>query len=209
MKVLCVLALLVIVMCAVSGTALGDSTYYDATNSIIDVNNPVGTRWHELYPNYCTSPYEITDWRDNGDGYLSYCDTIDMTYDPDGTDPVTKTEHVVEVTYTLEVIRMPPEDPLIPHYWDWIFEDLRDPLTEPVCTRWTEIYPELGEGFHIQAWEDNGSGELDFCDYIVDDSGYQWHVEGVHTDMVTEPVPGSPTAPSTWGRLKSIFKFWD
>ncbi len=194
-------------LCA--GAAAADSTYYDATNSIIDINNPVGTRWHELYPNYCTGPYEITGWKDNGDGQLSYCDTIDMTFDPDGPEPSTTTQHVVEVTYTLEVTLLPPEEPVIPHYWDWETDELKDPITEPVCTWWTEIYPNLGEEFHIAAWEDNGSGQLDFCDVVVDDHGFQWHVEGVHTDMVTEPVPGSATEPSTWGKLKSIFKFWD
>jgi hypothetical protein len=185
---------------------LADSTYYDATNSIIDVTDPVGTRWHELHPNYCTAPYEITDWKDNGDGELSYCDTIDMTYDPDGADPVTKTEHVVEVTYTLELTWA--AEPAEHHFWDWQYDELRDPLTEPVCTWWTEIYPDFGSEWHIQAWEDNGNGELDFCDFIVDDAGGQWHVEGVHTDIVTEPVPGTPTEPTTWGKVKAFLKFW-
>lgn len=207
MRRFCAIALIMAAIGLCGGVALADSTYYDATNSIIDVNNPVGTRWHELWPNYCTEPYEITDWKDNGDGYLSPCDTIDMTYDPDGAEPVTKAEHVVEVTYTLELLWA--AEPGEPHFWDWTVEDQTDPLTEPVCTWWTEIYPVFGEKWHIQAWEDNTNGVLDFCDFIVDDYGGQWHVEGVHTDIVTEPVPGSPAEPSTWGKVKAIFKFWD
>ncbi len=206
MKEILLAAILAVTALLLAGPALGDSTYYDATNSIIDVANPVGTRWHELYPNYCTSPYEITDWKDNGDGYLSYCDTIDMTYDPDGADPQTSTEHVIEVTYTLEVLWA--AQPGEPHFWDWQYVEDRDPITEPVCTWWTEIYPDLGLEWHIQAWEDNASGELDFCDFIVDDDGGQWHVEGVHTDIVTEPVSGSATEPSTWGKVKAFFERW-
>jgi len=200
--------LITAVMWLCGSYAFADSSYYDATNSIIDLNDPVGSRWHELYPNYCVEPYEITDWKDNGDGFLSHCDTIDMTFDPDGADPTTKTQHVVEVTYTLELTTVP--EPGEPHFWDWTYEDGKDPIDAPVCTNWEEIYPVFGEQpFHIDAWEDNGNGYLDFCDVIVDDFGGQWHVEGVHTDMVTEPVPGTPTDPSTWGRVKSFFKFWD
>jgi hypothetical protein len=205
MNKLCFAAFLVTMIWLCGSPAVADSTYYDATNSIIDVNNPVGTRWHELYPNYCTSPYEITDWKDNGDGVLSYCDTIDMTYDPEG-EPKTETEHVVLVTYTLELTWI--DEPTEPHYWDWTYEEQADPLVEPVCTWWTEIHPVFGEEFHIAGWEDNGSGVLDFCDVVIDDFGGQWHVEGVHTDIITEPVPGSPTEPSTWGRIKNLFKFW-
>lgn len=207
MKRLALVVTFAAALSVLAGPALADSTYYDATNSIIDVNNPVGTRWHELHPNYCTSPYEITDWKDNGDGELSYCDTIDMTYDPDGADPQTSTEHVVEVTYTLEVIWA--AEPGEPHFWDWQSAQGGEPITQPVCTWWMEVYPGFGDEWHIAAWEDNGSGELDFCDFIVDDLGGQWHVEGVHTDIVTEPVPGTATDPSTWGRVKSFFRFWD
>jgi hypothetical protein len=207
MKKIYLAAILAAALWLCASPALGDSTYYDATNSIIDVANPVGSTWHELYPNYCTAPYEITGWKDSGDGYLSYCDTIDMTYDPDGADPQTSTEHVIEVTYTLEVLWA--AEPGEPHFWDWQYVEERDPLSEPVCTWWTEIYPGFGDEWHIAAWEDNGSGVLDFCDFIVDDDGGQWHVEGVHTDIVTEPVPGTATEPSTWGKVKSLFKFWE
>jgi len=176
-------------------------TYFDATNSQIDLANPVGTQWHELYPSYCQAPYTITGWKDNGDGVLSYCDTLAMT-DPAG---LPMCVHVVDVTITIELTRVSPPD-IVPHFWDWYHAAGGEPLTMPVCTWWTEIYPAFGSEFHIAGWEDNGSGSLDFCDFIVDDGGAQFHVEGVHTDMVTEPAGQCATGPSTWGKIKSLYR---
>jgi len=178
-----------------------DLKYYDATNSLIDLENPVGTQWHELYPNYCTAPYTITDWKDNGDGILSPCDTIVMQ----GPDLSESCEHVVEVTYTLELT--PLQDPVIDTWWDFTEHGTGgDPLIEPVCSYWVEVYPEFGLEWHINGWEDNGSGVLDSCDVVVDDTGLSFHVEGVHTDIVTEPSEGCPIRPSTWSRLKRLFR---
>jgi hypothetical protein len=177
-----------------------DSTYYDATNSIIDVSNPVGTQWHELHPNYCTGPYTLIDWRDNGDGVLSHCDTVLMQA-PDMTE---SWEHVVEVTYTVELT--PVAEPIIENFWDYDYhEQASDPLEDPVCSWWVEIYPDFGVDHHIISWEDNGNDTLDFCDMVVDHYGFEYHVEGVHTDMVTEPPGGSATDRSTWSKIKSLF----
>ncbi len=185
-----------------AGSALGiDQTYYDATNSIIDRANPVGTKWHELYPNYCIAPFTITDWKDNGDGILSPCDTIVMQ----GPDLTESCEHVVEVTYTLELT--PLQDPIVDTWWDFTeHSEGLDPLENPVCSFWVEIHPDFGITWHIDYWEDNGSGRLDSCDVVVDDTGLSFHVEGVHTDIVTEPTSGCPIQPSTWSTIKDLFR---
>jgi hypothetical protein len=39
--------------------------------------NPIYTTWHEVYPDYYQM-YEITDWVDNCNGVLSYCDYITL-----------------------------------------------------------------------------------------------------------------------------------
>jgi hypothetical protein len=39
--------------------------------------NPLGTLWHEVYPEYCLE-FEIIDWIDNCNGVLSYCDNITL-----------------------------------------------------------------------------------------------------------------------------------
>jgi hypothetical protein len=181
--------------------AQGDTTYFDATNSIIDRTDPVGTQWHELYPDYCDAPYTITAWADDGDGILDSCDVIAME-DPQGQP---ECHHVIEVTYTLELTPVGGE-PTDLHYWDWDPGKGGEPLTDPVCTWWTEIYPWTREEFHIVYWEDNGSGELDFCDIVFDNFDGQWHVEGVHTDMVTEPEDDCPVDPTTWSRVKSLYR---
>jgi hypothetical protein len=183
--------------------AAGDSTYYDATNSIIDLNNPVGTQWHELYPNYCTGPYTLSGWKDNGDGELSPCDTITMT----APDQSQVCEHVVEVTYTLELTPLQP--PEIVNYWDYVYhEQGGDPLLEPICSWWHVVYPDYCMEVHINDWDDtgNGSGVLDSCDVVFDDLGNAYHVEGVHTDIITEPEGGCPTDQSTWSKIKDLFQ---
>jgi hypothetical protein len=195
------ISILLVALSVPAFAAGGDTTYFDATNSIIDRSNPVGTQWHELYPNFCQSPYTILAWADNGNGYLDSCDVIEMQ-NPDLT---TSCHHVVEVTYTLELTQVAPPGPE-PLFWDYIYEDGKDPLTDPVCTEWVQIYPELGVPFHIATWEDNESGELDLCDQITDDAGYVYHVEGVHTDMVTEPEPECPTDATTWSTIKALYK---
>ncbi len=191
----------ILILAASQASAQVDTTYFDATNSLIDTSNPVGTRWHQLYPNFCLAPYTITGWDDNGDGELSYCDVIAME-NPDGT---TECHHVLEVTITLELTRVEPPD-TEPHYWDWNEDAGGDPLSDPVCTWWIEIHPEFGEEFHIVWWEDNGNGILDFCDFVGDESGAQYHVEGVHTDMVTEPADECATHMATWSRIKLLYR---
>lgn len=184
-------------------SAASDTTYYDATNSLIDLSNPVGTQWHELYPLYCTGPYTLTEWKDNGDGVLSPCDTIVMVA-PDETESC---EHVTQVTYTLELT--PLQEPIIDTWWDFTEHGTGgDPLTEPVCSYWHEVYPDFCMERHINGWDDtgNGSGKLDSCDVIIDDYGNAFHVEGVHTDIVTEPSDGCPVDQSTWGSIKALFR---
>jgi hypothetical protein len=51
--------------------------YLHAEDGLIDLGDPVGTQWHELWPIFCRQ-YHLSGWEDNGDGVLSYCDRIDM-----------------------------------------------------------------------------------------------------------------------------------
>ncbi len=194
------LSLLVMILLFLKEVGAVDYTYYDATNGIIDLANPVGTEWHELYPNYCLRPFTLSEWKDNGDGILSPCDTIVMeTWD------LRYCEHVVQVTYTLELT--PLQDPVVDTWWDFTEHGQQvDPLIQPICSYWVEIHPEFGREFHISDWVDNGTDRLDSCDIIIEDSGLSFHVEGVHTDIVTEPSEGCPVESSTWTRIKQLFR---
>jgi hypothetical protein len=191
-----------ILVSALQVLAAADTTYFDATNSIIDRTHPVGTQWHELYPNFCRAPYTIIGWADNGNGVLDSCDVICMT-NPDG-DP--ECHHVIEVTITLDLLMVSPAPGTEPTFWDANEDPGDEPIPQPVCTWWTGVYPDFGVEFHIVGWEDNGSGYLDFCDVIYDHYGFGWHVEGVHTDMVTEPEDECESDQSTWSRLKQLFR---
>jgi hypothetical protein len=196
------IAIVAVMLLGLTGVVRGaDSTYFDATNSIIDPTDPVGTTWHELYPSFCQSPYTITGWADNGDGELSHCDVIAME-NPDG---VTECHHVLIVTYTLELTQLEPPS-TDPHYMDLTDDGGKDPLADPVETLWHEVYPEYCREHVIVEWIDNESGELDFCDQIVCGDGAVYHVEGVHTDMVTEPEDDCPTDLSTWSRIKVLYR---
>jgi hypothetical protein len=150
--------------------------------------SPVGTVWHELYPNYCTM-WLATGWIDNGDGYLSYCDTIEFI--DQATTEDTIREHVELVTTTITVQPISGDtlylEELTPN-------PLNNPIIDPIGTFWHEVYPTYCVQYMIQYWTDNGNGYLDSCDYIelinqasqeIDD----YHVIGVATDIViTTPV---------------------
>jgi len=148
---------------------------------IIDLYTPMGTPWHEIYPDYCES-WTFTSWEDNGNGYLDPSDQIDMTNDV--TQEV-RWFHVDRVTMTLGLWS---ED-----YQEFIYVEFKgpyDPDIFPISTLWHEVWPVYngvtGHPYHIIDWIDNGSGHLDFCDYIMfeDWMGIWWHVEEYATDLI-------------------------
>jgi len=68
-------------------------SYLHSTSSLIDLSNPVGTSWHELYPTYSTSS-DLNNWVDtNGDGLLTFCDFIELN---------DTWYHVEDVTVTIQ-----------------------------------------------------------------------------------------------------------
>ncbi|MCK4404206.1 MAG: hypothetical protein KAW02_03870 [candidate division Zixibacteria bacterium] len=74
--------------------------------------HPVSTWWHEIVPEFCTF-YHLTNWVDNGDGELSFCDQIDLT---DTLDQVTSW-HVEDVATDILVQSIP--DPTVPTMTQW------------------------------------------------------------------------------------------
>ena len=70
---------------------------------------PLGTWWHEIWPVYCPV-YQIIEWIDNGDAFLSFCDTISF----DGVDYW----HVKDVAIDIEVHSIDPPDK-IPSMTSW------------------------------------------------------------------------------------------
>ncbi|RLG69426.1 MAG: hypothetical protein DRO11_07810, partial [Methanobacteriota archaeon] len=148
----------------------------------LDIFNPLNTSWHELYPEYCNW-YNLSSWEDNGDGYLSESDQIDMT-DEYGN---VAWYHVDRVMFTLWVKNETTGDEL---YLD--SEADYDPagLTDP-SGAWHEIYPVFSKEWIIDDWDDtDGDGLVDYCDYVhmvnLHDCGKTgwYHVLGVSPDIV-------------------------
>ncbi len=156
--------------------------------------DPIGTHWHELYDNFCTD-WDLTSWTDNGDGYLSFCDTVEFTNSSISTDVIR--EHIILVTTTIWVASDPTPD-------DSMFLDLIDPpnpmnnpITDPWGTKWHEVYPDYCNIWQIVVPNtDIAGGTLDPGDLITlqalsgpdSTSSRQYQVIAVETDIVTEPA---------------------
>jgi hypothetical protein len=76
---------------------------FDSLEGLIDLADPVGTTWHELFPNLCTGPLDLTSWADNGDGLLGTGDEVIID---DGLGCYYSYE-IFEVSATLNVNQLP------------------------------------------------------------------------------------------------------
>jgi len=157
---------------------------YDPTQG-----DPTGTLWHELYPNYCMD-WDLQQWWDNGDGYLSYCDTVLFSY-TDADSFILK--HIEEVTLTLELTIEGQGITYMDMMGGYPLED----ITDPTGIFWHQVWPNFSKRYLCTGWTDNGSTILDYCDYILlesidgADSGqvYEYHVEAVQTDIISTYLP--------------------
>jgi hypothetical protein len=158
------------------------------------INNPVSTYWNELYPDP-TKSYHLSSWFDNGDGYLSPSDIIDLT---DLSDPVGNPTfwHVDQVTITIFLTQKNTNTHGIGDFSGDFFQN-QSTMYNPVSTFWEWIPPGTG-GFHLSSWEDNGDGYLSRSDQIdiTESNGLVtfWHVDRVTTDIIISPEPSSIAA---------------
>jgi hypothetical protein len=173
----------------------GDQYDHNIDGYFPPMGSPVGTWWHELWPNFCTM-WVLVDWKDNGDGYLSYCDTI--TFSSPVIPDSTIVKHIEEVTGTIKV-----EVPGVidSAYFDYMCGNpMVNPITDPVNTFWHEVWPEFSIRHMCVGWTDNGNEYLDSCDWIdlmvIDgpDSGEvtSYHVLAWQTDIVASHVLVTP-----------------
>ena len=117
---------------------------------------PWNSSWHEVWPIY-SEIWKITDWGDNCNGVLDYCDYL--SFDGGAT-----WWHVEELA--IDII-------------------LTEKISDPVCTYWHEIYPEYCQEWHITDWEDNGDGLLTPCDYIDMELQPDGPIEKYHVENAT------------------------
>lgn len=148
---------------------------------------PVCTTWHEIYPNHCT-PHHQTGYGDDGDGFVSVCDQIQL----DGL-----SYHIDWVGPTYYLVGIPGRDVVM------YLEPQEIPGRNPVCETWHEIYPDYCIAHHIDAWEDNGDGIVSPCDMVwLND--VPWHIESIGFNIIV--TPDSPVEPDSWSRIKQMFR---
>lgn len=166
---------------------------------LIDLTDPVGTEWHELYPVYC-NPYQLISWEDtDGNGIIDYCDQIKLRNT--GTGDVAE-YHVEGVTVTIKVTNKDTGESMYIEFEGDIDEF---PFTAPICTMWHEVYPEYCRWYHLSSWEDtdlsghiNPSDQIDMTP-IAPTGPVEWyHVDEVKTDIL---VTRKPTPPPPVGGL--------
>jgi len=133
------------------------------------IYNPVCTYWHEIHPEFCKW-YHLADIEDNGDGVLSYCDNINLVDIRTGE---CGWYHVEGVTTDM-VVSPKPRPP--------------DPIPNPVCTLWHEIFPEFCKWHHLSDWDDNNDGVLSPCDSIELTDQATQEADWYHVDEVTLTV---------------------
>ena len=170
-----------------------------------DPTAPIGSKWHELYPTY-SNEYDLTSWVDNGDGYLSASDQIDMTQTVGTEIGWIFWYHVDAVTTTIHFSYKdgpPPEgvptgelgdaEPMEPLLFD-------EAMTSPIGSTWHMIYPDYSKEFVITSWVDNGDdvfSESDQFDFeFFDEVGTHWaHLDSVTTDLILSFKSKEPAIP--------------
>jgi parallel beta-helix repeat protein len=90
-----------------------------------ETGGPASTQWHEVNPDYCRQ-WHLTDWWDNGDGYLGPCDYVYMIDKETG----------YAVWFHVETISTDM----------WLTQKV-------VCTDWHELHPTKSQMWHLSSWE--------------------------------------------------------
>jgi len=145
--------------------------------------DPTGTVWHELWPDYCEE-YEVAEWIDNGDGILSYCDTLISVNTAVPEDTVI--EHVKRVTTTITVTL--EQDTL---YFDYLSYN---PYNSDLDTNhlvngwWNQVHPNNDTiGLQCTDYTSANNAILDAGDLITI-GGVEYIIIEVATDIITEIV---------------------
>jgi len=170
----------------------------------IDLTDPVGTTWHELYPNYCND-WVLVGWTDNTDGKLSTSDQIEML-DETGwvyefhVDSVTTTIHW---TFKPDGTSPPSGDPAHAEPDETYPIRVEGFMADPIGSVWHQIYPDYCRQFRITSWEDNNPNGVfdpsDQFDFVYEDEPgvtYWAHLDAVSTDIIISPeLPIIPEFP--------------
>jgi len=178
-----------VVVALLAAVPAGAQMYLElGTAPIRDPIPPMGSNWHELYPNFCVV-HTQAGYDDNGDNEVSVCDVIILDSGA--------RYHVDWVGPTYYVANLQSGEPRF-------LEPTTEPGGPPIGTYWHEVAPNFCVEHLIDDWEDgDASGTVTECDNVLFD-GEWWHVEEVRLDITVSPEP-SPVDESTWSKVKSFF----
>ncbi len=146
------------------------------------IEEPLGTGWHELYPEYCNR-YAIDGWIEpSPDGVLSPGDIVSLG----GVD-----HHVGDLTATMFVT---PEggDQIALEYIEG-YEYVAGAMSDPEGTYWYSIHPHAFDDYLIARWKDASPAGLSAGDLILltdVETGAELtcDVDEVAWDLVVSPV---------------------
>ncbi|UCG37130.1 MAG: hypothetical protein JSV64_02320, partial [Candidatus Bathyarchaeota archaeon] len=174
--------------------------------------DPIGTVWHELYPDYCEN-YTMTSWSSYPDPYcdrISSRDLIDMLR---WSDTSTHWYFVDRVTVTINVTDMQTLDWMMLELKTWTHEEMYHAFKKPLGTFWHAVYPEdvYCTVFNLTFWDpldpfwDNCNGVLDPCDYIelvnqTSGLGSYYHITDMAYDIILNEYITDPVG-SVWHEL--------
>jgi len=147
-----------------------------------------GSRWHEIYPNWCSEHVQIR-YDDNGDGYISTCDLIRFSIGYAHVENVVQTFHLYH-----------PDAGTILVEWD------------EAAGVFHEVYPDycsLWDPLGADWWQDGGNGIQDECDTFRlirqgETIGFEYHVTDVRTNIRIDTL--TPADPGNWGTVKAFFR---
>jgi hypothetical protein len=131
------------------------------------LTQPICTWWHEVRPTFCNW-YHLSNWYDQGSGYLDECDYVELT----DTDGGLTYWHVEDVATDIL---------------------LKRESFDPLGSQWHQIWPYYCQKYQLTSWEDNGDGILspsDQLDMVLKDEegNPTGPISWYHIDEVTTTI---------------------
>lgn len=171
-------------------------------NSTFPIANPVDTWWEDDFAMMAPiDAYHVTNWTDNGDGYISPSDLVqtnDYWWAPVVSDKVSLKQSCWWRLLEVDYLTLPPYPP---HAVRLVLEWTPAPgANPPVCTWWTKV-AQQGQLHHLVGWVDNNpDGTLNSGDvaYLK-----EYNIVQVSWDKIGPGFTLIPVTCRTWHVLQS------
>jgi len=169
--------------------------WYDPITFLSDQANFMGSLWHEVWQGY-SNVYQLTSWADNGDQWLSVCDSIDIM---DTNTGIITYWHVEDVA--TDII-------------------LRWKMMDPIGTFWHEIWPNFCNWHELTSWTSfpdpwcdrlSPGDEIDMINLTTQETNWYFVDRITITINVTRVDPDTKEPyPDEWMKLelKTSYEYW-